>query len=123
MVYDVTDRESFRNIENWVKEIEKYASDSVVKLLVGNKADLSAKKVVTTEEGMKLAESLHVKFLETSAKNSQNVEQAFTTMAGEIRTKVAANKATSGSGARGRQLPRISPGQQTSINSNSCCSS
>lgn len=46
VVYDVTDSDSFDNVKTWLSEIDRYASESVNKLLVGNKADLSAKKVV-----------------------------------------------------------------------------
>jgi Ras-related protein Rab-1A len=46
----VTDRESFNNVKQWLSEIDRYASDSVCKLLVGNKCDLVDSKVVGTEE-------------------------------------------------------------------------
>jgi Ras-related protein Rab-1A len=49
IVYDVTDMESFNNIKQWLSEIDRYASDSVCKLLVGNKCDLVDSKVVDTE--------------------------------------------------------------------------
>ena len=49
IVYDVTDQESFNNVKQWLNEIDRYASENVNKLLVGNKADLTAKKVVDTE--------------------------------------------------------------------------
>ena len=49
IVYDVTDQESFNNVKQWLNEIERYANDNVNKLLVGNKNDLTAKKVVDTE--------------------------------------------------------------------------
>ncbi|TSK18083.1 Ras-related protein Rab-1A [Bagarius yarrelli] len=85
VVYDVTDQESFNNVKQWLQEIDRYASENVNKLLVGNKCDLTTKKVVeyTTE----LADSLGIPFLEASAKNSTNVEQAFMTMAAEIKKK------------------------------------
>merc|ERR1719195_1229363 len=50
VVYDVTDKESFNNVKHWVQEIEKYAADGVNKFLVGNKSDLSSKKVVSSYE-------------------------------------------------------------------------
>lgn len=45
----MTDQESFNNVKQWLNEIDRYASDSVNKLLVGNKCDLTAQKVVATE--------------------------------------------------------------------------
>jgi len=50
IVYDVTDMESFNNIKQWLSEIDRYASDNVCKLLVGNKCDLVDSKVVDTEK-------------------------------------------------------------------------
>ena len=49
VVYDVTDQESFNNVKQWLNEIDRYASDNVNKLLVGNKCDLTANKVVSYE--------------------------------------------------------------------------
>ena len=46
VVYDVTDQESFNNVKQWLNEIDRYANENVNKLLVGNKNDLTAKKVV-----------------------------------------------------------------------------
>jgi GTPase SAR1 family protein len=48
-VYDVTDQDSFNNVKQWLNEIDRYASDNVNKLLVGNKSDLTEKKVVSYE--------------------------------------------------------------------------
>uniref|UniRef100_A0A452XJJ5 Uncharacterized protein n=1 Tax=Aegilops tauschii subsp. strangulata TaxID=200361 RepID=A0A452XJJ5_AEGTS len=87
IVYDVTDRESFNNVKQWLSEIDRYASDSVCKLLVGNKCDLVDSKVVDTEEAKAFAESLGMNFLETSAKEAINVETAFLTMSSEIKNK------------------------------------
>lgn len=46
VVYDCTDQESFNNVKQWLEEIDRYACDNVNKLLVGNKFDLTTKKVV-----------------------------------------------------------------------------
>jgi len=89
IVYDVTDMESFNNVRQWLYEIDRYASETVNKLLVGNKCDLKDKKVVDQEVASQFAESIGMKFLETSAKNSHNVEQAFLTMATEIKRRIA----------------------------------
>mmetsp|Transcript_2990 Transcript_2990/g.9118 ORF Transcript_2990/g.9118 Transcript_2990/m.9118 type:complete len:200 (+) Transcript_2990:112-711(+) len=85
VVFDVTDAESFNNVKQWLHEIDRYACQNVKKLLVGNKCDLASKRAVPSEQAVEFAESLGVEYLETSAKNSTNVEKAFTTMAGQIR--------------------------------------
>jgi len=97
IVYDVTDRESFNNVKHWIQEIEKYAADGVKKLLVGNKCDLASKKVVSYDEAKELADSYQINFMETSAKNSHNVEDTFSMMAAEIKQKIASQpKAAAG---------------------------
>ena len=88
LVYDITDRQSFKDVENWLAEVDKYGNENVVKLLVGNKSDLEANRQVKAEEGKTLADSLGIKFLETSAKDAVNVEKAFTTLSTEIKSKV-----------------------------------
>ncbi|KAK9213910.1 hypothetical protein WN944_005896 [Citrus x changshan-huyou] len=137
IVYDVTGMESFNNVKQWLNEIDRYANDSVCKLLVGNKCDLVVNKVVDTQTAMlqdlhikvlhnvkekasfsasscdlkfpstsadllasssrcrnygwhtiAFADELGIPFLETSAKDAINVEQAFLTMAGEIKKKM-----------------------------------
>ncbi|KAH9750647.1 ras-related protein RABD1 [Citrus sinensis] len=83
IVYDVTEMESFNNVKQWLNEIDRYANDSVCKLLVGNKCDLVENKVVDTQTAKAFADELGIPFLETSAKDAINVEQAFLTMARE----------------------------------------
>jgi len=89
IVYDVTDNESFNNVRQWLQEIDRYASENVNKLLVGNKCDIKDKKVVEHDSADQFATSVGMKFLETSAKNSHNVEQAFLTMATEIKKRIS----------------------------------
>lgn len=93
VVYDVTDSESFNNVKQWLNEIERYACETVNKLLVGNKCDLVSKKAVNYETAKAFADKLDIPFLETSAKAATNVEKAFMTMAAEIKQTVA-NKPT-----------------------------
>ena len=108
VVYDVTDRVSFNNVKQWLGEIERYACSSVNKLLVGNKADLVEKKVVSPEEARSFAQTIKgnnseegIPFLETSAKANQNVEQAFTTMTKEIKDRVSEPSAKNATGNSG----------------------
>jgi len=89
VVYDVTDQESFNNVKQWMNEIDRYATENVNKLLVGNKCDMTNKKVVDRSTAEEFASNLGIPFLETSAKNSTNVEQAFITMAAEIKNRLA----------------------------------
>ena len=65
MTYDVTDENSFKNIKNWIKQIEQNAQTNVCKVLVGNKCDKPDRKV-SEEEGRKLANDFGMNFFETS---------------------------------------------------------
>jgi len=89
VVYDVTDKVSFNNVKQWLGEIDRYACQSVNKLLVGNKMDLVEKKVVEFTEAKEFADSLGISFLETSAKSAHNVEEAFLTMTRQIKERVS----------------------------------
>jgi len=94
VVYDVTDQESFANVKQWLHEIDRYACENVNKLLVGNKSDLSSKRVVAYDTAKEFADNLGIEFLETSAKNADNVEQAFMTMAAQIKNRMASAPST-----------------------------
>ena len=76
LVYDVTNESSFANINTWMSAIRQHASDSVNKVLLGNKADTSGplvqKRSVATARGQALADQHGIRFFETSAKNGIN---------------------------------------------------
>mmetsp|Transcript_6516 Transcript_6516/g.9819 ORF Transcript_6516/g.9819 Transcript_6516/m.9819 type:complete len:202 (-) Transcript_6516:338-943(-) len=94
IVYDVTDQESFDNVKQWLQEIDRYACEKVNTLLVGNKSDLTTKRVVAYEAAKEFADSVDMEFLETSAKNSTNVEKAFMVMASQIKQRMASQPIT-----------------------------
>ena len=84
VVYDITDRESFDNLNSWLIEIEKNANKNVYKLLIGNKSDLEEKRKVTFQEGKDFATSNGMQFIETSAKTASKVQEAFELLTQEI---------------------------------------
>jgi len=88
IVYDVTDPESFKGVENWLAEVDKRASGNVVKLLIGNKADLAGQRKVTYEDGLALAKRWGMGFLETSAKSGTNIKECFQVLTEEIHGKI-----------------------------------
>jgi Ras-related protein Rab-1A len=116
IVYDVTDSDSFESVRHWLKEIERYASENVNRLIVGNKCDLEESRSIATEDGQRLANELKIPFLETSAKNSTNVEQAFTAIARDVRNRFASQ--ASASGATGSSLQNSQKG--VSVKSGCC---
>lgn len=69
------------DIRTWHSNIEQHASEGVNKILIGNKSDWTDKRAVTEEHGRELANELGIKFMETSAKVNEGVEEAFFTLA------------------------------------------
>eukprot|EP01115_Flamella_aegyptia_P008943 TRINITY_DN3748_c0_g6_i1.p1 TRINITY_DN3748_c0_g6~~TRINITY_DN3748_c0_g6_i1.p1 ORF type:complete len:212 (-),score=28.71 TRINITY_DN3748_c0_g6_i1:97-732(-) len=110
LVYDVTDEKSFGNIRNWIRNIEQHATESVNKMLIGNKCDMVDKKVIDTEKGQQLADEYAIKFMETSAKNSINVDNAFITLAQDIKKRlIDSSDNNSNDGGNGIIDPSIQP--------------
>ncbi|KAL6979782.1 Ras-related protein RABD2a [Sarracenia purpurea var. burkii] len=118
VVYDVTDQESFNNVKQWLNEIDRYASESVNKLLVGNKSDLTAQKVVSYETAKAFADEIGIPFMETSAKDATNVEQAFMAMTAEIKNRMASQPAMNNARPPTVQIRGQPVNQKTG-----CCSS
>ena len=78
IVYTVTDRQSFDNIDLWYKELRTHSNPNVKVFLIGNKIDLDDQRKVKTEEGQRYAEQYKLnKFVETSAKSGFNAKNIF----------------------------------------------
>lgn len=116
-MYDVTDAESFSNVKQWMSEIDRYASEHVNKLLVGNKCDLASKKAVEYDTAKAFADHLDIPFLETSAKNATNVEKAFLTMAAEIKNRIATQPQAKAS----KETVRVQGESMSGSGSSGCC--
>lgn len=84
VMYDITDKQSFDNVTQWVTDIKSIISSTVVTLLVGNKCDLGEQREVLTDEGKKKGEELNITFIETSSKKNINIEQSMMTLAENI---------------------------------------
>lgn len=84
VVYDITNRASFQNTEQWIEDIKAERGNDVVIMLVGNKSDLQEKRQVSVEEGESKAAQLGgegIMFIETSAKGGFNVKALFRKLA------------------------------------------
>jgi Ras-related protein Rab-2A len=88
LVYDVTRRETFAHLNRWIEETRYNGNPDMSIMLVGNKIDLDGRRVISTEEGQKFAEQNGLQFVETSAKNALNVEDAFVLTARHIHDKI-----------------------------------
>ena len=111
LIYDVTDKDSFRNLANWLIEIEKNANKNVLKVVIGNKTDLENRRVITYNQGKEFADTYGLKFLETSAKKNLNVNEAFETLGRELMAAAGDKKIV-------KQKPnkKISVGQAQNLN-------
>ena len=78
VVYDITEKDSFDHVKNWMADIDKFGKEGVYRVLVGNKCDLEHLRKVSKEAGQELANKYGIKFLETSAKDTINIEELFT---------------------------------------------
>ena len=93
LAYDVTDENSYNDICKWMQQIDTHASENVAKILIGNKSDRPDRKI-SMEQGQKLADEYNIKFMETSAKNNSNINEAFYYIAKQIKdTKLAEDPA------------------------------
>ena len=103
----------FKNIRNWIKQIEQNAQNNVCKVLVGNKCDKSD-RVVSFEDGKKLAQDFGMEFFETSAKSNINVSETFTFLTKEIL------KGTEGGNTKGGDNIQIDKTGQVKKKGNCC---
>ena len=80
IIYDITNKESFKNVDKWINDLKESGDDDVSILIVGNKCDLEASREVTTDEVKKKAELYKMAYCETSALKGENIDNAFRTL-------------------------------------------
>ncbi|KDN40519.1 ras-domain-containing protein [Tilletiaria anomala UBC 951] len=92
LVYDIAKHPTYVNVSRWLKELRDHADSNIVIMLVGNKSDLRHLRAVPTDEAKAFAAENNLSFIETSALDASNVEQAFQNILTEI-YRIVSNKA------------------------------
>lgn len=101
VVYDITNQDTFTRAKNWVKELQRQARPDIVIALAGNKSDLAGtKRMVEYEEAGAYAEENGLLFLETSAKNANNVNEIFLAIARKLPRDAEGAGAAQGAGGK-----------------------
>jgi len=104
LVYDVSKPTTFENISRWLKELRDHADSNIRIMLVGNKTDLRHLRAVTTVDAQNFAEAEGLSYIETSALEATNVEEAFQLILGDIYRAISKKPVASdesGAGAAG----------------------
>lgn len=84
MVYDITLRDSFNHLTQWMNDCKQLTTPQTKIALIGNKLDLSDERQVSYEEANKFAQDNKILYLEVSAKTGKNIEECFMQTANKI---------------------------------------
>lgn len=126
-MYDVTRQQSFGAVERWLNELRNHTDGNIVVMLVGNKTDLCHLRAVSVEDGTAFAERESTYFMETSALEAMNVENAFT----EVLTQICRNASKKALDVgddpsvlpKGKVINVASRDDVSAVKSSGCCSS
>ena len=115
IVYDVTSMSSYKSVSAWIRELQSHAPADVVLALAANKSDLQNRSAVPVKDAKALADNIGAVFVETSAKNSMNVNQLFVSMVPKLKFK----STSASEDSSGRRLSsNANPGTQPK---SGCC--
>ncbi|CAF3270910.1 unnamed protein product [Rotaria socialis] len=117
IVFDINNLATFSSLPDWVREVKAYANNDVLCTLVGNKCDINQREV-PTHVAEQFAEKNDMWYLETSAKNSENVGKLFQTIAEELTMK--ARESTIGASNSGHDS-FFNGDQKTKPVKSNCC--
>ncbi len=84
LVYDITNPKTFENVEKWLEDLKANGDENASVILIGNKNDLESERKITTEQGKEKAEFFKMAFMETSALNGNNIENAFNQLISDV---------------------------------------
>ena len=125
VVYDITQKKTFENIEKWVNDLKAAGDPKITIILIGNKNDLDDKRQVSKDQGEEKARSFGCAFLETSAYSGDNIDKAFNLMVKEIYERFS-NDSTGedelapGSNGNGEDV-KLDKVNDNNIKKKSCC--
>lgn len=85
LLYDITQHNTYESVSRWLSEVREHADSNIIVMLVGNKSDLRHLRSISTEEATIFAADNGLMFIETSALDSSNVDNAFTNLLTEVR--------------------------------------
>ena len=88
VVYDITSKKSFENIQSWIEDCRKQCPKTILLVLIANKVDLENEREVSYEEGANFAKKYEMFFFETSAKTGKNIDEVFIKTTNEIAKKI-----------------------------------
>ncbi|KVI03635.1 Ran GTPase [Cynara cardunculus var. scolymus] len=123
LVYDITKRPTFDNLQRWLRELREHADSNIVLMMAGNKSDLNHLRAVSEQDGQSLAEKEGLSFLETSALESYNIEESFKSVLTDIyrivsKKALAAEEGSMGAPGKGTT---IDVGGETGNTKRGCC--
>ena len=99
IVYDITSKATFSDLDAWHADLMKTATDDIVLCIVGNKCDLESSRQVSYEEGKEFAEKKRAMFFEVSAMSGKNVTELFTEMTRKIKSSQPVKNENDGAAA------------------------
>ena len=130
LVYDITDRDSFNRVKNWVKELRKFVQREIVVVIAANKQDLARNQQIPDDESQEYAKSIKAGHFKTSAKAGKGVEQMFLHISRQLlaqrtaeltKTASSGGSGSRGTGSTGRRSVIISDEPSSSATKSSCC--
>ena len=84
IVYDITNENSFYNLQSWVSMVKEECGKHMQIVIVGNKSDLDSKRAISKEEVLNYAKEQKVEYIETSSKTGENIIKAITLLSEQI---------------------------------------
>ena len=116
LVYDISRRSTFSKIGTWLADARTNTNPHTAFILIGNKSDLEEEREVSYEEAKDFATENNLEFIECSAKNGLNVEEAFLSTAKIIIDKVKCGVITTSDPDSGVQVPAVNKATTSSLN-------